>query len=499
MSAIPPNRFVSAGSAPASFAIRRMSQQPLRAGVEEHVVEAVVAQVDVRARVHERPHGVGPARDGRDHHRRAAVGVLGIDRQAGGEEPLDARPRRRPRRPRGVAGRSSWTLLHWVAGDGFGGRRAGRRTAAGDRDEDDRRAGDRSCPPGPHVGPIMLRAMTTDARPRRNYLPADVPPIDLDRRRPARATSRRRPASGSTRPRGRTTRAARTTSTSSRDTLAAWDALPAAAARAHRRVAHRPLDVDPRPPGRAARRDRTGGDARPRPPRRRARDGPGRGGRGRDPRRVDGREPHDRGRRRGGTRRPALVPALRPARPARDPRPRPAGRGGRLRGALPHGRPAGPRLPRRDPPAALRPGRGRVREPPASATSGGPTADSTRRWTCAASELTWDALEEIRSWAPLPLVLKGILTARGRPARRGARRRRDLGLATTAAGSSIASRRASTCWRRSWTRSRGAPRSTSTAGSGADRRSSSRSRSGPAPCSRRGRSCGRSRAPARPA
>ena len=27
----------------------------------------------------------------------------------------------------------------------------------------------------------MLRAMTTDARPRRNYLPADVPPIDLDR------------------------------------------------------------------------------------------------------------------------------------------------------------------------------------------------------------------------------------------------------------------------------------------------------------------------------
>ena len=41
--------------------------------------------------------------------------------------------------------------------------------------------------------------------------------------------------------------------------------------------------------------------------------------------------------------------------------------------------------------------------------------------------LTWDTLDEIRSWAPLPLVLKGILTARGRPPRGRPRRRRRLG------------------------------------------------------------------------
>ena len=54
--------------------------------------------------------------------------------------------------------------------------------------------------------------------------------------------------------------------------------------------------------------------------------------------------------------------------------------------------------------------------------------------------LTWDPLDEIRSWAPLPLVLKGILTAEDARLAVGPRRRRRLGRATTAAASSTARR-----------------------------------------------------------
>ena len=259
---------------------------------------------------------------------------------------------------------------HGRSSSGFGRRARRRGRPSPGRSRRSRRAciaapAIASCPPDPHVRPIMLRAMTTDARPRRNYLPADVPPDRPRAGRPAHdfeapARERIHPAAWAYYAGGGVRRARR-----SRDTFAAWDAFRLRPRVLTDVVEHRPLDVDPRPAGRAARRDRARrrctasrtATASSRPAARRD-------GRGRDPRRVDGREPHDRGRRRGGARRPALVPAVRPARPERDPRPRPAGRGRRLRGALPHGRPAGPRLPRRDPPDAVRPRRGRLREPP---------------------------------------------------------------------------------------------------------------------------------------
>ena len=57
----------------------------------------------------------------------------------------------------------------------------------------------------------------------------------------------------------------------------------------------------------------------------------------------------------------------------------------------------------------LRSGRGRVRQP-AQARSVAPTADMDDNLDMRGVGLTWDVLDEIRSWSSLPLVLKGILT-----------------------------------------------------------------------------------------
>ena len=112
--------------------------------------------------------------------------------------------------------------------------------------------------------------------------------------------------------------------------------------------------------------------------------------------------------------------------------------------------------------------------------------------------LTWDTLDEIRSWAPLPLVLKGILTAEDARLAVGSRCGRRLGVRTTVAASWTAPRRASRCWRRSSTPWRAGRRSTSTAGSAAGPTCSSRSPSARPRSSPRGRSCTPWPAPARP-
>ena len=99
--------------------------------------------------------------------------------------------------------------------------------------------------------------------------------------------------------------------------------------------------------------------------------------------------------------------------------------------------------------------------------------------------LTWDDLAELRSLAPLPLVLKGIQTAEDAAARGRARRRRDRRLEPRRPPARRASRRPRCCCPRSSRRSPAGSRSTSTAASAAaptwSRRSrSARGRSSPA-------------------
>lgn len=91
--------------------------------------------------------------------------------------------------------------------------------------------------------------------------------------------------------------------------------------------------------------------------------------------------------------------------------------------------------------------------------------------------LTWGDLATIRSWAPMPLVLKGILTPRmaGSPSSTAPTRSSSR---TTAPVSSIASRPPSMCSRRSPAPSAAGPRSGSMAASGAASTSRSPSASG---------------------
>ena len=341
--------------------------------------------------------------------------------------------------------------------------------------------------------------MTTDARPRRNYLPDDRPAVDLAgivRLRDFEAPARERihPAAwayyaggaydehvlATRSPRGTRSGCGRACSRTCRGSTLTTTILGR--------------------PGRAADRHRPRGAPRPRAPRRRARDGARR--RRRPARSTSCRRSPATRSRRSPRRRPAAgagssCTSSATARVTRALVERAAAAG--YEALVPHGRPARPRLPRRGPPPAVRSGRGRLREPPEARRLAIRRPTSTRRWTCAASDLTWDALEEIRSWAPLPLVLKGILTARGRPARRGARRRRRLGQQPrrpAARPGRRGDRRAGGDRGRGRGARRGVPRRRDPARSGDPHRARARRA---APCSRRGRSCGRSRPAARPA
>ena len=196
---------------------------------------------------------------------------------------------------------------------------------------------------------------------------------------------------GSTRPPGRTTRAAPGTSTPLRDNLAAWDRY-----RLRPRVLVDVSAVDPSTTilGRPAALPigiapaALHGLAHPDGERATARAAAAAGRRCQVVSTVSSRAA--RGDRRGGARRPALVPAVRPARPGPQPGARRARRGRRLRGDLPDRRPAGARLPRRPAPARRStPARTPTGTCP-SATSGGPAASSTSCSTCGASALTWD-------------------------------------------------------------------------------------------------------------
>ena len=241
-------------------------------------------------------------------------------------------------------------------------------------------------------------------------------------------------------------------------------------------------------PAVAAHRCRAGRAPRPCASGRRARHRARGGRRRRDQRRVHRRVAVHRGDRRRSPRRPPLVPALRPARLGRDPRPRGAGGRRRLRGARPHRGRAGPGLPRRHPPAHLRPGRGCLREP-AQARRVAPRRRAGRdpghaRRAADLGHARRDPLLGAAAAGP-----QGDPHGRGRPPRGRSRCGRRLGVATTAAASWTGPRRASRCSRRSSTPSRAGRRSTSTAGSGAGRTSSSRSRSARPRSSPRGRSC----------
>ena len=223
-------------------------------------------------------------------------------------------------------------------------------------------------------------------------------------------------------------------------------------------------------PCRDAAGDRARGAPRPGPPRRRAGDrARGRRRRG-DHGRVDGGLALDRDRRGGGARCATLVPALRTSTTR--------GISRSARGAGGRGRVRGPRADR-----------GHCRCSAIATTCSGcrsiparmptPTCPSATAWRQGQEldemldmrgvPLTWDSLDEIRSWAPLPLVLKGILTAGGRADRGRPRRRRSLGQQPRrppARPVTGAGRRA----RRDRGRRRGPrPRSTSTAGSAAVR------------------------------
>ena len=81
------------------------------------------------------------------------------------------------------------------------------------------------------------------------------------------------------------------------------------------------------------------------------------------------------------------------------------------------------------------------------------------------ASLTWDDIDTIATWSPLPIVIKGILsrTTRGSPSTTASPR---SGSPTTAAASSIGRSHRWTPSGLSLTRSRGEPRSTSTAASG---------------------------------
>lgn len=111
-------------------------EEALGTRIQERVVKTVVADVDVRLRVHQRPHRCYLPGNGCRHHRRASVGVAGVDRKPLGQEPLDG-----------------WHMA--VTGGGV------------------------ELEVGGHRAPIMLPPMTSDHAPRRNYPPADVPPMDL--------------------------------------------------------------------------------------------------------------------------------------------------------------------------------------------------------------------------------------------------------------------------------------------------------------------------------
>ena len=90
-------------------------------------------------------------------------------------------------------------------------------------------------------------------------------------------------------------------------------------------------------------------------------------------------------------------------------------RDGRLPGHRPDRGPARPGLPRARSAIRLRPAR--PRQLPATSR---PATGRCSRWIRREPRrrtrpaLTWDDIAAIRSWSPLPLVLKGILTARGR-------------------------------------------------------------------------------------
>ena len=299
-------------------------EQPLRAGVQEHVVEAVVAEVDVGAGIHE-GRGVGPVRERRDH-------------------PGSSIRRHRPakadaRRPGGV-----------VEAELCG-----------------------------HVRQYAA-AMTTEPGPAATTCPkTSRPSTSTDR--PARRLRGRRRGSGSTPPRGRTTRAAPTTSTCCA-TARGVGPVPAPAARAGRRAVE-PHDDDPRSAGSLpigiapaamhglAHRDGELASARgaaaagaihvvstvastrsrrsPRPP----------------PAAV------------AGSSSTSSATDRSPASSSSAPR-RPATRRSASRST------SGPRLSRRVIRRMFDPGRGRLREPP-EARRVAQTAGSTRPWTCAAS------------------------------------------------------------------------------------------------------------------
>ena len=64
-------------------------QQALCPGIQEWIVQAVIADVDVGARLNERPHRVDPVAVGGCHDRRAPLGIAPIDLGAFLEQFLD--------------------------------------------------------------------------------------------------------------------------------------------------------------------------------------------------------------------------------------------------------------------------------------------------------------------------------------------------------------------------------------------------------------------------
>ena len=146
----------------------------------------------------------------------------------------------------------------------------------------------------------------------------------------------------------------------------------------------------------------------------------------------------DRGDRRGDGRRATLVPAVLGQRPRGRGQPRPARRGGRLRGDRRHARHADPRLARRATCASRTSRsstgegcaqfftdpvfRSRLAQPPEEDVL---AAAAAMLATFPNLRLTWDDLAWLRGLTELPLLVKGVLTAEDAQRARRARRRRD--------------------------------------------------------------------------